>query len=124
MPILRKPDKPALLEAIRNHVATVEDAVLHIAPKTEHYVLDGGSLLHRLKWAEGSTYSSIADSYVSFATELYCRATVVFDGYGGPSKKDNTHQRRTTSAVRKVSVTGPTKFVGKKDDFLSNDSNN
>ena len=96
------------------------------APKTEHYVRDGGSFLHRSKWTEGSTYSSIADGYASFTTELYGRATVVFDqfdGYGGPSPKDNTHQRQKTSAVRKVTVTESTKFVEKKEDFLSNDAN-
>lgn len=120
---LRKPDKPALLEAIRNHAVSVEDAALQSIPKTEHYVLDGGSLIHRLKWAEGSTYSSIADAYASFTTKLYGQATVVFDGYGGPTTKDNTHQRRKTAAVRKVNITESTKFVGKKDDFLSNETN-
>jgi len=121
---LRKPDKPALLEAIRNHAASVDDAVLQSIPKTDHYVLDGGSLLHRLKWTEGSTYSSIADDYASFTVELYGKATVVFDGYEGPSTKDNTHQRRKTTTVRNaVNITETTKFVGKKDDFLSNEKN-
>jgi hypothetical protein len=93
-------------------------------PKTEHYVLDGGSLLHRLKWTEGNTYSSIAEAYASFTTELYGKATVVFDGYGGPSTKDNTHQRRKTTNVKNtVNITETTKFVGKKDDFLSNENN-
>ena len=110
---------------------------------TEHYVLDGGSLLHRLKWTEGSTYSSIADAYAtftvasygstyssiadayaSFTVASYGKATVIFDGYGEPSTKDITHTRRKTIVGKKVvNITKATKFVGKKDDFLSNESN-
>ena len=70
--ILRPPDKPQLAEAIRNYVKTKSDnAVTQTVPVTDHYVLDGGSLLHRLKWTEGSTYSSIADDYASFTVQHY-----------------------------------------------------
>ena len=88
-------------------------------------MLDGGSLIHRLKWTDGSTYNSIADAYASFTVDVYGNATVVFDGYdGGPSTKDNAHQRRTrTKVTNKVDISDATKFVGKKDDFLSNDMN-
>lgn len=121
---LRKPDKPALLEAIRSHSSSKDNADIQSIPKTEHYVLDGGSLLHRLKWTEGSTYKSIADAYASFTVERYGKATVVFDGYCRPSTKDNTHERRKTSAVKRiVNITEATKFVGKKEDFLSNEIN-
>ena len=68
---LRKPDKAQLVEAIRNYVTpTSDDAVLETIPVTDHYVLDGGSLLHRLKWTEGSTYSSIADAYAKFTLDV------------------------------------------------------
>ena len=50
---------------------------------------------------------------------------MVFDGYdGGPSTKDNAHQRRTrTKVTNKVDISDAPKFVGKKDDFLSNGMN-
>ena len=50
---------------------------------------------------------------------------MVFDGYdGGPSTKDTAHQRRTrTNVTNKVDISDATKFVGKKDDFLSNGMN-
>ena len=122
--LLRMSDKAQLLDAIRKHATSSDTAILHTIPKTDHYVLDGGSLLHRLKWKEGNTYSSIADSYASFTCNVYGKATVVFDGYNGePSTKDNTHQRRATKVSNKVDITQATKFVGKKDDFLSNDKN-
>ena len=114
-----------LLHAVRNHVNSSNDDI-QVIPKTDHYVLDGGSLIHRLKWTDGSTYNSIADAYASFTVDVHGNATVVFDGYdGGPSTKDNAHQRRTrTKVTNKVDISDATKFVVKKDDFLSNGMNN
>ena len=61
--------------------------------KTDCYVLDGGSLLHRLPWKKGDSYNAVAESYVDFTVRHYGQTTVVFGGYGeGPSIKDNTHQ--------------------------------
>ena len=54
--VLRKPDKAQLLEVIREYLSSSKAAKLEAIPKTDHYVLDGGSLLRRLKWKEGSTY--------------------------------------------------------------------
>ena len=62
-------------------------------------VLDG-SLLHRIKWTEGSTYSSVAETCASFTAERYGDATVVFDGYKGPNTKDSTHERWKTTALK------------------------
>ena len=122
--LLRKPEKAQLLEAIRNHVKSSDAAVIQSIPKTDHYVLDGGSLLHRLKWKEGSTYSSIADNYSSFTIKLYGKATVVFDGYNGrPSTKDNTHLRRRSSVANNVNIREATQFVVKMQDFLANETN-
>ena len=90
--ILRKADKPQLSQAIRD---SSSDAVLFSVPETDCYVLDGGSLLHRVPWEKGKSYGEIAETYANFTTRHYGQATVVFDGYGeGPSIKDNTHQRR------------------------------
>ena len=80
--LLRQADKPQLAEAIRNYVKIKSDSgVQQTVPVTEHNILDGGSLLHRLKWKERSTYNSIADDYASFTVENYGSATVVFDGW-------------------------------------------
>ena len=94
--ILRKADKPQLAQTIREHAADLSsEAVMNSIPKTDCYVLDGGSLLHRLPWKKGDSYNAIAESYADFTVRHYGQATVVFDGYGeGPSMKDNTNQRR------------------------------
>ena len=93
--ILRKADKPQLPQAIRDHAADLSsEAVMNSIPKTDCYVLDGGSLLHRLPWKKGDSYNAIAESYAYCTVRHYGQATVVFNGYGeGPSIKDNTHQR-------------------------------
>ena len=118
-------DKLQLAKAIRNYVKTKSDSRVQTVPVTEHNVLDGGSLLHCLKWKEGSTCSLIADDYASFTVKNYGRATVVFNGYEvGPSIKDCAHQRRSQKLnVNKVNITEMTILSGKKDDFLSNGAN-
>lgn len=59
--------KPQLAHAIIDHSAKVSsDAISESIPKTEHYVLDGGSLLHRLPWNRGDSYGKIAQSYADF----------------------------------------------------------
>ncbi|KAG1664200.1 Cubilin [Nymphon striatum] len=97
-----------------------DEAVTNEVPQTESYVLDGGSLMHRVQWTKGSTYGAIADCYVDFTLRNYGMATVVFDGYHDqPSVKDSTHQRRQQKNHPKVSFTPTTVFTGKKEEFLS-----
>jgi len=123
--VLRKPDKPQLAHAIADHVSKTSNEVLAELIPTEQYVLDGGSLLHRVPWNKGESYGAIAKQYAEFTIRQYGLATVVFDGYGqGPSIKDNTHQRRVGSKVHPVvSFTSETEFIGKKEEFLSRDTN-
>ena len=93
--ILRKADKPQLAQAIRDHATDLSsEAVVNSLPETDCYVLDGGSLLHRLPWKTGESYGAIAQSYADFTVRHYGQATVVFDGYDeGTAIKDNMHQR-------------------------------
>lgn len=122
---LRKPEKPQLARAIENYASGQSDeAVSNEISRTDSYVLDGGSLLHRVAWIKGSTYGTIADSYVDFTLWNYGTATVVFDGYQDtPTTKDSTHQSRQQRNHPLVSVTSGAMFNGKKDDFMSRGSN-
>lgn len=93
-------------------------------PITEHYVLDGGSLLHRVPWKPGDSYGTIARSYADFTVHHYGFATVVFDGYGeGPTIKDSTHKRRGQNAHPVINFDAETEFSGKREEFLSRDCN-
>ena len=114
--IMRKADKPQLSDSICKHALSESaHAVLDSVPETDHYVLYGGSLLHRLKWNQGDTYGSIANAHASFTTRTYGAAIIVFDGYDGPSTKDNTYQRRKRNELpRIVDVKAERIFTGKK----------
>ena len=76
---------------------------MNTVPITDCYVLDGGSLLHRLPWNKGDSYGTITESYAEFTVRNYGLATVVFDGYGaGASIKDNTHERRGKTCIQSL----------------------
>ena len=123
--LLRKADKPQLAHTLVDHCRIVKrESIKDTKPLTECYVLDGGSLLHRLSWTNGHSYGAIAQSYVDFTILHYGLSRVVFDGYeGGPSIKDNTHQRRGHNIHPVVSFTAETEFSGKKENFLSRNCN-
>ena len=122
--IMRKADKPQVTDSICKHALSESaHAVLDSVPETDHYVLDGGSLLHMLKWNQGDTYGSIANAYASFTTRTYGAAIIVFDGYDGPSTKDNTYQRRKRNELpRIIDVKAERIFTGTKDQFLNTTS--
>ncbi|WAR07373.1 LOW QUALITY PROTEIN: hypothetical protein MAR_017331, partial [Mya arenaria] len=93
--------------------------------KRKHFVIDGGSLLHRIPWANTMTFGSIFDLYLNYITQRFSEATVVFDGYlEGPSIKDTTHLRRCNETIGNQVKFGPdTPFKSKKDSCLSNSEN-
>ncbi|VDI78343.1 Hypothetical predicted protein [Mytilus galloprovincialis] len=95
------------------------------APTETHFVLDGGSLIHRLPWAKGATVDTICMTYVNYVNNHYTDATVVFDGYPSvPTTKDVTHFRRTKGILSpKVNFNNDTPIKTKKDEFLSNSEN-
>ncbi|CAC5391482.1 unnamed protein product [Mytilus coruscus] len=120
---MREPQKSNLTEAmwaIGDCSAEYETFATDV-----QYVLDGGSLLHRIQWPRGVTLGRIADLYVDHVCRKYHTAVVVFDGYGnGPSTKDPTHQRRTKGIVgTKVLFKEDTPFKSKREQFLGNVEN-
>lgn len=69
------------------------------------YVLDGGALLHRVKWAKKATYKDIAQQYVRYVRSKYGNSCIVFDGYEqGPSIKDHEHQKSCEDVQMSSSV--------------------
>ena len=89
-----------VIGAIRRYLVrqdiTEADAEANAADSIdETFVLDDGSLLHRLEWKHHDTYEAIASSYTTYTSRRYRRATVVFDGYNKSSSiKEMTHKRR------------------------------
>ena len=89
------------------------------------YTLDGGALLHRIPWNDGSTYEEIWQQNVTYVDHHYSKPAVVFDGYkSGPITKDSTQQRRAGKHPgAAVQFSRSMVFVGKKTDFLANKEN-
>jgi len=71
--VFLKADEPQLADALRDFVSkSFSNAVImYSIPESEHFVLDGGSLLRRLSWKEGITYGEIAEEYASFTISKY-----------------------------------------------------
>ena len=118
--LMRISNKSLLADSIWNICPSIES---HISDNRQ-YVLDGGSLLHRLPWIQGLTFGQICDMYVQFVLNKYGKA-IVFDGYeNGPSTKDSAHQRRTKGKPGVlVNFTSGMKNNINKYVFLSNKKN-
>lgn len=121
---MKAPDKPSLVHATAKLAQTKSDqsVVLNNTPITERYVMDGGSLMYRVKWRPGMTYKEIATLYINIIRQYRLpNTTVVFNGYAnGPSTKNQTQECRHPSKSRVVHITAQSTFYGKQDDFLSN----
>lgn len=66
------------------------------------YVVDGGCLLHRVRWQKGTALSTSLTSYVLYVKcHFKASATVVFDGYGnGANVNDHEHMGRLGKVLR------------------------
>jgi len=83
------------------------------------YILDGGSLLHKIPWPRGYTFKGICQLYVDYVRKRDGFPSIVFDGY-----MDFTHQRRSKGIMRTtILFTEDTPFRSKKDHFLANSVN-
>ncbi len=81
-------------------------------------VLDGGALLHRVKWGKKMSYQQIAQQYV------YGQSCVVFYGYEqGPSKKDHEHQRRAKKVCADIQLSESMEAYRNQEVFLANEKN-
>ena len=90
------------------------------------FVIDGGSLLHRVPWPHGSSYNELIQMYIDFVIRVYKKGTVVFDGYSqGPSTKDSAHLRRSHggNASTYISFGKDMLLYDTKERFLRNPSN-
>lgn len=79
---MRKADKSQLAHAILKYSSNCSSSdELGTTKPTDRYILDGGSLLHRISWNNSDTYEEIAQSYVDFVRKTYGEAIIVFDSY-------------------------------------------
>ena len=88
-----------------------------------YYVLDGGALLHRVRWAKNATYADILRQYVLYVTNKYGKCCVVFDGYSCPSTKDHEHHRRGSRSSSYIRIEEHMSVDVDQELLLANDEN-
>jgi hypothetical protein len=118
---MRKPDKPSLY---RDILSGCLNATL---PLDVQYVVDGGYMLHKVRWHAPSDLCDILALYHNYLSKFGHGVTVVFDGYEEElSTKAHEHERRagkaaTVAPSQKLDFS--TKQIGLQEPFLSNVSN-
>ena len=90
-------------------------------------VIDGGSLLHRVKWQQDCSYTTVIAEHISYVGRHYGHpdsVTIIFDGYGnGPSTKDVKHERRSAKCAPNVVFDENMPAYRSQSAFLSNKNN-
>lgn len=103
-----------------------ETATKHLDMNSKMHVVDGGWLLHQVKWTNGANIKTIVDTYAKYVRAKFKHSTVVFDGYREePSTKDHEHMRRIygKKVSLDLSVTTELTVSCDRDVFLANEKN-
>ena len=116
---MRKTQKSQLAKTIASGVELAERDV-----RIDH-VIDGGALLHKVKWAKKATYKNIVMQYVEYVHAKYGqRCCIVFDGYErGPSTKDQEHLRRVGKTCADIQLSESMEALLNQQIFLCNERN-
>ena len=115
---MRKATKSSLAKFITQDV---EEISLTGLPK---FVLDGGALLHKVKWLPGSDMQNILNQYSKYISEKYGNCCVVFDGYDDwPYIKDHEHKRSSNKQSANMTIDLNTTIMVNQEMFLKNVKN-
>ena len=115
---MRKPKKAVLANTLTSGLTMVESV------ENTRYVLDGGALLHRVRWMAGKTYTEVIMQYLSYGRSKYGLSSIIFDGYAsGPSVKDHEHQRRASKASADVKISEDMQTHRNQQRFLAKEKN-
>jgi len=117
---MRKPEKAQLKQELIKVVSSIPSL-----PDNCYYVLDGGNLLHKVKWLKGVPYSDVIQQYVHYVLRHYgSKAVIVFDGYcNGPNTKNHEHQRRAAACAPDVVFDSCRTVYHDQSAFLTNERN-
>ena len=91
--IMRKTVKSALANRLKSNVTPCSEGL-----ENPFYIIDGGHLLHAVKWPRDCTYVHLCETYAALVINHYgTDSTVIFDGYTDRmSTKVAEQQRRAT----------------------------
>ena len=115
--------KPALYD-----LYGLSGCILSDRLRDTNFVIEEGSLLHKISWTIGNIYADICETYIRYLLNNYGEAKnifVVFDGgYLNPSTKDTTHLRRSNGKIGgKIFPVLTNPLIEKKNEFLLNNNN-
>jgi len=117
---MTKPEKAQLKQELIKVVSSIPSL-----PDNCYYVLDGGNLLHKVKWFKGVPYSDVIQQYVHYVLRHYgSKAVLVFDGYcNDPNTKNHEHQRRAAACAPDVVFDSCRTVYHDQSAFLTNERN-
>ena len=117
--LMRKTQKSQLAKLVASDVQPAE------CNMRTSYVIDGGALLRKVKWAKKAAYRDILQQYVQYVHAKYGRQTcIVFDGYeSGPSTKDQEHLRRLGKVSADIQLSESMEALVNQESFLANERN-
>jgi hypothetical protein len=73
--LMRKPDKPALLKKLYTGMKSAA------TPKSSIHVVDGGCLLHKVRWVKGNAFADLLSRYETYVEQKFGQgAWAAFDG--------------------------------------------
>lgn len=115
--MMRKPDKPSLRKVL------LPDSLSHTCEeinKQVTFIIDGGALLHKVRWEKGIKFSEVGNLYLEYIQNQYNHAVAVFDGYDEEGTKSHEHLRRNSvpqSTFVKIDPSNSIPFT--QDQYLS-----
>lgn len=120
--LMRKPDKPSLY---KRYTADIMSSQF---PRGSVFVVDGGCLLHKVKWVKGYTFEQLSAQYLSYVNSKFGhKVIVVYDGYGSmASTKDHEHARRHSKVSKiapRVNPAASNQILFEREQFLANTEN-
>ncbi|CAK1594036.1 unnamed protein product [Parnassius mnemosyne] len=115
--VMRKGKKSSLYDVL----PVENNAALDLNQTTN--VVNGGFLLHRMKWKPSSNVSSICHQYITYVQKNYgVNCMVVFDGYSDVNSTKRAEQKRRS--LTKTSVVNENTIITvQQEHFLANEKN-
>ena len=88
-------------------------------------VIDGGFLLHKVRWKNGVTYQEVVNIYRNYVQQDYGPCSIIFYGKTGGVTKDQEHQRRISDKKTSENIEVKETNIAHNDQepFLTNESN-
>jgi hypothetical protein len=112
--LMREGDKSSLYRSLASGLTSAE------VPANVLYVVDGGCLMHKVRWNKTQTFYYVLRTYVEFLGQHFMSPVCdVFDSYNfEPSTKDHEHKRRVSKSAPEMNVEPKTAIAYDQDAIL------